>query len=253
MNQLTTEVKTHWVITHKDSHHHITAEQERRLADIGLDDLINIDGNSIKGSSIAEVLTNEAYRHTYPDKKPSDTHQRYNPAPQSFEDIVEKYAWATTAYKFPDMMTLVALTQKKLDAWTGTFENFCIKHKAITSNGDTIPSKYTDEKGEHSAVFAYPFFMDVQRLIEARKRKASYAEEQSWGDIIQGKLTDQPIDERSFTEKMSDWYDRNPTKKDGAGYKFFSEHSKGKYKQVKSYKPKFQTLEEYNSHDLPTT
>lgn len=68
MNQLTTEVKTHWVITHKDSHHHITAEQESKLASIGLDDLINIDGNSIKGSSIAEVLTNETYKLTYPNR-----------------------------------------------------------------------------------------------------------------------------------------------------------------------------------------
>lgn len=65
---LSIDIKTHWIITHKDSHHQITAEQESKLADIGLDDLINIDGNSIKGSSIAEVLTNEMYKLTYPNK-----------------------------------------------------------------------------------------------------------------------------------------------------------------------------------------
>lgn len=250
---LSTKVHTHVIITYTKSHHFITAGQQAALVDLSSDQFIEIDGNKIRGSSIAEVITVEKYRETYPDKTTQDAYQKYSPAPQSFEDIVSKYAWAATAYKFPDMMTLVALTHKKLDAWTGTFEDFCIKHKALTPGGGVIPAKYTDDKGnQHSAVFAYPFFMDVKSLIDGRKAKARYAQERSWEEIEQGRLDDIPVDNRVFTEKMGEWYDKHPEKKGGAGYKFFTEHLQSKYKKAQRYEPKFQTLEEYNSRDLPT-
>lgn len=82
MNDLSTELKTHWIITHKNVHLPITAEQEAKLASIGLDDLINIEGNSIKGSSISEVLTNAKYYETYPEKQPRNYGQPYTETPQ---------------------------------------------------------------------------------------------------------------------------------------------------------------------------
>ena len=95
---LSTDIKTHWIITHKDSHHQITSEQESKLANIGLDDLINIDGNSIKGSSIAEVLTNEKYKLTYPDRNQyygesskADYEYKSNQTGKSFTQRMEEF------------------------------------------------------------------------------------------------------------------------------------------------------------------
>lgn len=70
MTGLSTEVKTHVIITHSGSHYFVTAEKERKLELVGLDDLFDVDGeNKIKGSSIAEVVTVAKYYELYPEKQ----------------------------------------------------------------------------------------------------------------------------------------------------------------------------------------
>jgi hypothetical protein len=83
MNQsLSTAVKTHVIVTHSGSAHFITSEQNDRLADVGLDDLMELDnGEKIKGSSIAEVLTIAKYYETYPNRMP----QNYGQPPSNVD------------------------------------------------------------------------------------------------------------------------------------------------------------------------
>lgn len=76
---LTTQVKTHVIITYTKSHHFITARQRDALVNLSSDQFIEIDGNQIRGSSIAEVMTVEKYRETYPEKIPTHYGQPYSP------------------------------------------------------------------------------------------------------------------------------------------------------------------------------
>lgn len=66
---LTTEVKTHVIITYKGSHHFITSHQEQALSHLTNDSQIRVEGNTIRGGDIAEVLTTEKYYETYPEKQ----------------------------------------------------------------------------------------------------------------------------------------------------------------------------------------
>ncbi len=134
MNEISKDIKTHWVITHSGSHHQITAGQEANLVNIGLDDLVKIDDSSIKGSAIAEVLSNEMYRLTYPEK------QSYGQTPQD--------------YNYP-----------------------------ITQNG------------------------------------------------------------KSMTERLTEWYEKHPEKKNSKGYKFFQEHKLGYVNKGEEYKAKRQDFD----------
>ena len=68
MNEISTQIKTHVVITYNDSHYFITMGQNNALKNLGTNDRIEIEGNSIKGSNISEVMTIEKYYETYPKK-----------------------------------------------------------------------------------------------------------------------------------------------------------------------------------------
>lgn len=81
MNELSVDAKTHVIITHAGSHYFITSVQNDNLGLIGLGDFFELDGNKIKGSSIAEVMSLAQYYETYPEKRP---------APK-FEDGFKKY------------------------------------------------------------------------------------------------------------------------------------------------------------------
>lgn len=66
---LSTDVKTHVIITYKGSHHFITSQQEQALTRLTNDSQIRIDGNTIRGGDIAEVLTTEKYYESFPEKE----------------------------------------------------------------------------------------------------------------------------------------------------------------------------------------
>lgn len=92
---------------------------------------------------------------------------------QTFEDIADAFAW--TGY--PNMMTLITLTHRRLRGFKGSFDDFCIKHKAMTMDRKICTFKYIDKKGNKSdAVFAYPFFVAIKKLIESRDAKRNIAE-----------------------------------------------------------------------------
>lgn len=98
MNELSTNLKTHVLITYNDSHHFINFKQNEALKNLGKDDRIEIDGSTIKGSNISEVMTLEIYYKTYPDLKPDPF--EYSSQPQTnykemHDKIVNKvYSWS---------------------------------------------------------------------------------------------------------------------------------------------------------------
>jgi len=59
MQQLTTEPKTHVIITWNKGEYYITKRQNDAIVLMGLNDRITVDGNTIFGKSIAEVITAE--------------------------------------------------------------------------------------------------------------------------------------------------------------------------------------------------
>jgi len=72
MNQITTEIKTHAVITYDDVHYLITAPQFEKLANALPDAKWVIEGNLVKQKNIASILTMEKYYETYPQRRPAD-------------------------------------------------------------------------------------------------------------------------------------------------------------------------------------
>ncbi len=63
-------MKTHYIITYTGSHYGITAQQENKLQTMKSTSKLDIDGNTVIVSSIAEVMTREQYYKTFPDKRP---------------------------------------------------------------------------------------------------------------------------------------------------------------------------------------
>ena len=84
---ITTEVKTHVILTHSGGNYFITAQQNDKLRFVGLNDLFEVEGNRIKGSSIAEVMTTEKYYETYPEKKPARGINQFDNFPAFTEQI----------------------------------------------------------------------------------------------------------------------------------------------------------------------
>ncbi len=82
-NQITTKVNTHVIITYSKGFYYITAEQNTKLEQIGLDDLfeVNDEGEKIKGSSIAEVMTIEKFYLTHPQHR----NQNYGQPPTNID------------------------------------------------------------------------------------------------------------------------------------------------------------------------
>jgi len=86
---LSTEVKTHVIITHSGGNYFITNQQNERLREVGMEDYFETENNQIKGSSIAEIMTVEKYYETYPDKKSNNYGQppSFNAQTPDFKDF----------------------------------------------------------------------------------------------------------------------------------------------------------------------
>ena len=81
MNQLTTNVKSHVIITFTKSHHFITQKQHDSLINMGQNAQIIVDGNLIKTSNIAEIISTAKYYETYPEKQAKNYGQPYSEVP----------------------------------------------------------------------------------------------------------------------------------------------------------------------------
>lgn len=57
MNELSTSVKTHIIITWSKGEYPITERQHNEVIKLGLNDQITIEGNTLFGKSIAEIIT----------------------------------------------------------------------------------------------------------------------------------------------------------------------------------------------------
>lgn len=96
MNELSTNIKTHVIITYNNSHHFITIRQNEALKNMGKDDRIEIDGTTIKGGNISEVMTLEKYYETYPEKElykygqPAKNESYFNQEGHASEETLNK-------------------------------------------------------------------------------------------------------------------------------------------------------------------
>lgn len=85
---LSTNVITHVIITYTGGHYKITEQQEKILQRVGQDQIIEVEGNKIKGRNISEVMTIEKYHETFPNKKPE--YHNYPKLPEYEENIFTK-------------------------------------------------------------------------------------------------------------------------------------------------------------------
>lgn len=81
MNELSTDINTHWIITFGKSHHPITSKQEQALVNMSGEQFIKVGNDTIKVSNIAEILSNETYKLTYPNKVSYNYGQPFTPLP----------------------------------------------------------------------------------------------------------------------------------------------------------------------------
>lgn len=68
MNQLSIESKTHAVITYSGIHYLITAIQYEKMSKMGKDDMVELEGNIVKGANIADIITIQVYEKNFPKK-----------------------------------------------------------------------------------------------------------------------------------------------------------------------------------------
>lgn len=71
MNELSTDIKTHVILTFAGTHHPITSQQNEKLKTAGEKDVVDVDGATIKISSISVVMSLEEYYREFPAKRPS--------------------------------------------------------------------------------------------------------------------------------------------------------------------------------------
>src|SRR5579872_6795641 len=137
---------------------------------------------------VAIVSSGSAYYLTKQKKEQPNMQQPPNKALETFVDIVEEFQPLANKFMFGNMLPLVIKTHKAMTEWQGDFKSFCVKHKAMTATGAICAGKYRDSKGyNRTAVFAYPFFVAVKKLIDTRKARQEYAEERSWDDLTGAK------------------------------------------------------------------
>lgn len=187
--QLTTDVYTHVAIISSGSVYYLTEQkyQQYKLANKG--DIIQLpDGSSFNVSHIVDVPTVDNYEKQHPKKEQPNMQQPPNKPLESFEDIVEEFQPLANKFMFGNLLPLVVKTHKAMTEWQGDFKSFCVKHKAMTATGAICAGKYRDSKGyNRTAVFAYPFFVAVKKLIDTRKARHEYAEAKSWDDLLGAK------------------------------------------------------------------
>lgn len=68
--ELSTDVKTHVIMTFTKSVYFINEAEHRKLINTGLDEMFMMAESTIKASNIAEIMTVRQYYEMYPDKRP---------------------------------------------------------------------------------------------------------------------------------------------------------------------------------------
>lgn len=87
MNSITIAPATHVIITYSKIHYFITQEEHDRLQDLGFDQAIVVNGNTIMGRNISDVMTTQKYYETFPDKVPDTI--RY-PRDDKYQSLPER-------------------------------------------------------------------------------------------------------------------------------------------------------------------
>lgn len=83
------------------------------------------------------------------------------------QQLIQDFQWAARAFKFTDLEKLVVKTWANMESWEGSFEEFCLKHQALTVEGKTTTANGVDKDGNPVQMpFAYPFFCAIKFAIE---------------------------------------------------------------------------------------
>jgi hypothetical protein len=130
------------------------------------------------------IGTEEKFYDTYPEEytgiSKRQDYRRYS----SFEEIIEDFQWT----KYQELPKLVSRVYKTLETWKGTFEEFCIKYKALTPDKKVTAMKLVSlNKNKREIVnhvpFAYPLFCAIKQLLEDRIERNKHAVEKSWEEL----------------------------------------------------------------------
>lgn len=102
--QLSTDYKSHVVVTFNNAHYFITPAQEIALQGASLDDMMNFEGSKVKVSTIGEIMTIEKYYETFPDRRPDP-----------MATVKKVFPGSTVVDDGPSKMTMREHAQKYLD------------------------------------------------------------------------------------------------------------------------------------------
>lgn len=84
----------YFIITMSKNHHEITQEQKESLMRVDASQVELSDGSIVKINSISEILPEEKYYQTFPDKRPTETRndfeEKYSQYSRSGSDQIRK-------------------------------------------------------------------------------------------------------------------------------------------------------------------
>lgn len=171
------------VLTPNGTEHFISQPTAEALLAANNDDMVELDdGTQLKVSMATEIMPLDEYYKQHPDKQPSGAQQ---PAPRQFShdrqaavhELIQDWTPLCTKLNFHQTEQLVLNTWESLEKWQGSFEDYCIKHQALTPDGKVTTTKLIEDGVERRVPFAYPFFCAVRDAIEAVTTKEKWEEE----------------------------------------------------------------------------
>lgn len=231
------------IILFNGDHHEVSAEVYERITTADKDELIRLHSDkvdAVKPSGIVEILEPQEYREKYPDKNPDRGRQvplEYGGDKNfSIGQIAEQFLWVKEVFNYGgDMGTLVRKVWDALEKveTESQFEQFCIKNKAKTADGKiTTGLGRTKTGAEIRLPFAYPFYCEIWKAIEAGRRKAAWVAEKNF----KGMGVDGVMDAASKTshiESLVRGLKKTEVEKTAAGKKIMGSARK-KYTQIKA-------------------
>lgn len=124
---LSTDVKTHAIITYTKTHYLINAKQHEALKTLGGGEEIVIEGNRVKGNNIADIMTIEKYYETYPAKRPEQPSRNFS---QELRDLEEKKQLERKSYPKGGLLGKVKEQSWWMDSTIEVFKKDIEKAKA---------------------------------------------------------------------------------------------------------------------------
>jgi len=144
---------------------------------------------ALKGKNMLENLPSKGWDS----KSKEDRAIKFrNANPQTLEEVMENFDFLPQAFGFTDVQGLVfkVYAKIKLLKTYDEFNNFCIKHHALTKEGKIGTGKTL--KGAY-VPWAYALFRELWNIAQNRESKRDYAEQKSWDELAQMASDDFPL------------------------------------------------------------